>query len=70
MVVRVVDSYTKYLILNSVDALLPAIRRRKLSWFGHVCQHDTLPSENLLQGTVEGGHRRGNPCTVSIGGTI
>ena len=34
------------------------VNRRKLSWFGHVCHHDTLP-KIILQGTVDGSrHRR------------
>ena len=24
------------------DLLLPTVKRRNLSWFGHVCRHDTL----------------------------
>ena len=31
--------------------------RRKTSWFGHVCRHDTLPNI-ILQGTVDGRRRR------------
>ena len=30
---------------------LSAIRRRRLSWFGHICQHDTLP-KTILQRTM------------------
>ena len=40
--------------------LLSTIKRRKLSWFGHVCRHDMLP-KIILQGTVDGSHRRGRP---------
>ena len=25
------------------EFLLSTVRHRKLSWFGHVCRHDTLP---------------------------
>ena len=31
--------------------------RRKLSWFSHVCRHDTLP-KIILQGTVDSSRRR------------
>ena len=34
--------------------LLPAVKHRKLSWFGHVCRHDALP-----RGSVNGRRRRG-----------
>ena len=34
---------------------LSTIKRCKLSWFGHVCRHDTLPK----QGTVEGSRHVG-----------
>ena len=36
-----------------------AVNRRKLSWFSHVCRHDTLPK--ILQGSVNGRRRRGRP---------
>ena len=42
------------------ELLLVTVMRRKLSWFGHVCRHDTLP-EIMLQGTVDGWRRRGRP---------
>ncbi|PIK33493.1 endonuclease-reverse transcriptase [Apostichopus japonicus] len=38
--------------------LLSTVKRRKLAWFGHVTRHDSM-SEVILQGTVEGGRRRG-----------
>ena len=31
-----------------------------LSWFSHVCRHDTLP-KIILRGTVDGSRRRGRP---------
>lgn len=40
------------------EPLLATVKRRKLGWFGHVTRHDTL-SKRILQGTVEGGRRRG-----------
>ena len=38
--------------------LLAAVKRRKLSWFGHVYRHDKLPKV-IRQGTVEGSRRSG-----------
>ena len=38
--------------------LLATVKRRKLSWFGHVTRHDSL-CKTVLQGTLEGGRRRG-----------
>ena len=40
------------------EPLLATVKRRKLAWFGHVTSHDSL-SKTLLQGTLEGGRRRG-----------
>lgn len=40
------------------EPLLATIKRRKLAWFGHITRHTTL-SKTILQGTVEGGRRRG-----------
>ena len=34
------------------------VKRRKISWFGHACCHDTLP-KIILQGTVGGSRHRG-----------
>ena len=34
---------------------------RNLSWFGHVCRHDTQPKNLLLQRTVDGSRLRGRP---------
>ena len=42
------------------ELLLSIAKRRKLSWFGHVCRHDTLPTI-ILKGTVRCRHRRGRP---------
>ena len=42
------------------ELLLSTVKRRKLSWFGHVCRHDTLP-KIILQGSVDGKRRRGRP---------
>ena len=40
------------------EPLLATVKRRKLTWFGHVTRHDSL-SKTILQGTVEGWRRRG-----------
>ena len=37
---------------------LPTTARRKLVWFGHLTRHNNL-SKTILQGTVEGGRKRG-----------
>ena len=42
------------------EPLLAVVKRRKLTWFGHVTRHDSL-AKTILQGTVEGGRRRGRP---------
>ena len=34
------------------------VNRRKLSWFGDVCRHGTLP-KIILHGSVDGGRRSG-----------
>ena len=45
-------------ILTGRDELvMSTIKRRKLSWFSHVC-HDTQP-KIILQGTVNGARRSG-----------
>ena len=31
--------------------LLSTVKRRKLSWLGHVCPHDTLPKDNIKEWT-------------------
>ncbi|KAL8587661.1 hypothetical protein ACOMHN_045350 [Nucella lapillus] len=40
------------------EPLLSVVKRRKLTWFGHVNRHDSL-AKTILQGTVGGGRRRG-----------
>ena len=44
-------------IVGLQEPLLTTLKRRKLPWFAHVTQHDTLP-KTILQGTVEGGKCR------------
>ena len=46
-------------LVGPQEPLLSIIKRRKLSWFGNVTRHDSL-SKTILQGTVEGGRRRGH----------
>ena len=45
-------------LMGPQEPLLATVRRRKLAWFGHLTRHNTL-SKTILQGTVEGGRRRG-----------
>ena len=45
-------------VVGSQEPLLATGTRRKLAWFGHVTRHDSL-SRTVLQGTLEGGRRRG-----------
>lgn len=40
------------------EPLLAIVKKRKMSWFGHVMRHNSLP-KTVLQGTLEGGRRRG-----------
>ena len=39
--------------IGSLERVLQKVKRRKMSWFGHVLQHDTLVY-TILQGRVEG----------------
>ncbi|PIK55282.1 endonuclease-reverse transcriptase [Apostichopus japonicus] len=45
-------------LVGPYEPLLSTVKRRKLAWFGHVTRHDSI-SKVILQGTVEGGRRRG-----------
>ena len=38
------------------ESLLTTVKRRKLSWFGHITRHNTI-SKSTLQGTLEGTRR-------------
>jgi hypothetical protein len=40
------------------EPLLATVKRRKLSWYGHVTRHQSL-AKTILQGTLEGSRRRG-----------
>ena len=45
------------------DCLLSTVKRRNLSWFGHVCHHYTLPKIKR-EGTVEVVRRTGRPLKL------
>ena len=45
-------------IAGHQETIITTIKRRKMAWFGHILRHDTL-TKIILQGTVEGGRRRG-----------
>ena len=40
--------------------LLKIVKIKKMKWFGHTVRHNTL-TKTILQGTVEGGRKRGRP---------
>ena len=42
------------------ELLLLTVKRRTLSWIGHVCRNGTLV-KIMLQGTADGSRRRGRP---------
>ena len=44
--------------IGNHEPLLATVKRRKLTWYAHVTRHNTL-SKTILQGTVEGGRKRG-----------
>ena len=44
--------------IGPYEDLLTTVRRRKLTWYGHVMRSSGL-SKTVLQGTVQGGRRRG-----------
>ena len=45
-------------LVRPQEPLLATVKRRKFTWFGHVTRHNSL-SKTILQGTWEGGRRRG-----------
>lgn len=45
-------------LVGPQEPLLVTVKRRKLSWFGHVTRHDSM-TKIILQGTLEGGRWRG-----------
>ena len=44
--------------LGPYEDLLTSVKRRKLKWYGHVTRSSGL-AKAILQGTVQGGRRRG-----------
>ena len=44
--------------IGPYEDLLTTMKRRKLKWFGHVTRSSGL-AKTILQGTVQGGRRRG-----------
>ena len=46
------------LFMGPQEPFLATVKRRKLAWFGNVLHRDSL-SKAILQGTLEGGRRRG-----------
>ena len=46
-------------LVGPQEHLLATFRRRNFAWFGHVTRHDDSLSKTILQGTLEGGRRRG-----------
>ena len=44
--------------IGPYEDLLTAVKRRKLKWYGHVTRSSVL-AKTILQGTVQGGRRRG-----------
>ena len=45
-------------LVGPQESLLATVKRRKLAWFVHVTRLSTL-CKPILQGTLEGGRRRG-----------
>ena len=44
--------------IGPYDDILTTVKKRKLKWFGHVSRSSGL-AKTILQGTVQGGRRRG-----------
>ncbi|XP_071494734.1 uncharacterized protein [Diadema antillarum] len=44
--------------IDHYEDLLTIVKKKKLKWYGHVTRSDGL-SKIILQGTVQGGRRRG-----------
>ena len=51
--------------IGSYERILQKVKRRKISWFGHMSRHDTLEN-TILQGRVEGTRKKGRPKRNSI----
>ena len=50
----------KFNHLGKCEPLLSTIKRRKLTYFGHICRHEIL-TNTILQGKMEGTRGRGRP---------
>ena len=48
------------ILVGKYEPLLTTIKRRKLSYYRHLCRHDSL-SKTIMQGRVEGTRVRGRP---------
>jgi hypothetical protein len=46
------------------DSLLTVAKKRKLRWFGHVTRAKGTLADIILQGTVEGNRKRGQPKRI------
>ena len=60
---RVTNEHVRKTIVKYIgpyEDLLATVKRRKLTWYGHVTRSDGL-TKVILQGTVEGSRRRGRP---------
>ena len=60
---HVTNEHVRQTVENFVgpqEPLLATVKRRKLAFYGHVTRHSSL-CKTVLQGTVEGGRKRGRP---------
>ena len=61
IVIILLEAGVQLMTVRHQELLMPTVKRRKLSWFGNVCRHDTLP-KIILQGYMDGKRRRGRLC--------
>ena len=47
-------------MVGKFEPLLTTIKRRKMSYYGHICRHNSL-ANTIMQGQVEGARSRGRP---------
>ena len=47
-------------LVGKFEPLLTTIKRRKMSYYGHICRHNSL-ANTIMQGKVEGARSRGRP---------
>ena len=47
-------------LVGKFEPLLTTIKRRKMSYYGHICRHNIL-ANTIMQGKVEGARSRGRP---------